>query len=131
MSLDDLIKEVLKHGDKLADSWIALQEGAKRVSYPIYETACIRLIAEKYNVKLNEDGTLPKAKADAYARLKRMRRAHPDFVGGTSNKAQPALRVRKVQAVADAAIAAVVSAGLSKAELTAVLAAIKAGVAFK
>jgi hypothetical protein len=132
MSLNDLIKEALKHGDTLADSWIALQQGAKRVSYPIYETACIACIAEKYKVDLNADGTLPKANTGAYARLKRLRRAHPDFVGGTGNaKIQPAVRTRKVQGVADAAIAAVVAAGLSKAELMAVLAAIKSGVAFK
>jgi hypothetical protein len=132
MSLLSLIKNVLDKGDKLADAWVALQEGAKLVPYPEYEAACIACIAEVYEgVTLNKDGTLPKSNTAAYGRLKRLRRAHPDFVAGTSNKAQPALRVRKVQAVADGAIAAIVAAGLSKAELMAVLAAIKSGVAFK
>lgn len=131
MSLKDLIKSVIDNGDTLADSWVALQEGAKRVSYTQYESACIACIAEVYGVELNADGTLPKANTGAYARLKRLRRAHPDFVGTKSNKTKPAVRARKVQAVADGAIAAVVAAGLSKAELMAVLAAIKAGVAFK
>jgi len=130
MSLLSLIKAVLANGDSLSSAWTALQEGAKRVSYPEFEATCIRVIADVYKVDLNADGTLPKANAGAYARLKRLRRAHPDFVG-TSNKAQPSIRTRKVQGVADAAIAAVVAAGLSKAELTAVLAAIKAGVSFK
>ena len=131
MSLLSLIKAVLANGDSLSSAWTALQEGAKRVSFPSYESTCIRVIADVYGVELNADGTLPKANAGAYARLKRLRRAHPDFAAGTSNKAQPAIRTRKVQGVADAAIAAVVAAGLSKAELNAVLAAIKAGVAFK
>jgi hypothetical protein len=131
MSLLSLIKNVLANGDSLASAWTALQEGAKRVSFDEFESTCIRVIADVYGVELNADGTLPKANAGAYARLKRLRRAHPDFAAGTSNKSRPAIRTRKVQAVADGAIAAVVAAGLSKAELMAVLAAIKSGVAFK
>ena len=131
MSLLSLIKAVLANGDSLSSAWTALQEGAKRVSFDEFEATCIRVIADVYNVELNADGTLPKANAGAYARLKRLRRAHPDFVGGNGNaKTQPAIRTRKVQAVADGAIAAVVAAGLSKAELNAVLAAIKSGVSF-
>jgi hypothetical protein len=131
MSLKTAIAAVLTHGDALATAWLALQEAAKRVSYPAYETACIQAIAAKYGTALNEDGTLPKADAAAYQRLKRLRRAHPEFVGGSrQHKAEP-VRSRVVARVATDVIAALVAAGLSKAEVAGVLKAVKDGITFE
>lgn len=133
MSLKTAIAAVLTHGDALATAWLALQEAAKRVSYPAYETACIQAIAAKYGVTLNADGTLPKADAAAYQRLKRLRRAHPEFVGGSRQhkaEAEP-VRTRVVARVAGDVIAALVAAGLTKPEVTALLKAVREGITFE
>ena len=113
MSLKTAITAVLTHGDALATAWLDLQAQAKRVSYPAYEAACIQAIAGKYGVTLNADGTLPKTDAAAYQRLKRLRRAHPDFVAGTSNKSSVAVP-RTTRAAFQAHV---LSLGLTKAQL--------------
>lgn len=113
MSLKTAINEVLKYGDTLAEAWRYLQAQAKRVSYPAYESACIAAIAAKYNVTLNEDGTIPKAESAAYQRLKRLRRAHPDFKAGVSNKSSVAVP-RTTRAAFQAHV---LSLGLTKAQL--------------
>jgi hypothetical protein len=132
MSLKTAIAAVLTHGDALATAWLDLQAQAKRVSYASYETACIQAISAKYGVALNADGTLPKTDTAAYQRLKRLRRAHPEFVGGGSrqHKAEP-VRTRVVARVAGDVIAALVAAGLSKAEVAGVLKAVKDGITFE
>ena len=113
MALKTAINEVLKHGDTLAEAWLDLQAQAKRVSYPAYETACIQAIAAKYGVALNADGTIPKAESAAYQRLKRLRRAHPDFKAGVSNKSSVAVP-RTTRAAFQAHV---LSLGLTKAQL--------------
>lgn len=113
MSLKSLISAVLAHGDNLADAWKALQEGAKRVSYPQYESACIAVVANKYGINLNEDGTIPKAEQAAYQRIKRLRRAHPEFVKGATSAKKETLK----PAVQKAFETHVLSLGLTKAQL--------------
>jgi ribonucleoside-diphosphate reductase alpha chain len=78
-----------------------------------YEAACIAAIAAKYGVALNDDGTLPKNPAGAYQRLKRLRRAHPDFKAGVSNKSSVAVP-RTTRAAFEAHV---LSLGLTKAQL--------------
>ncbi len=113
MALKTAINKVLKYGDTLAEAWLDLQKEAKRVSYPAYEAACIAAIAAKYGVALNDDGTLPKNPAGAYQRLKRLRRAHPDFKAGVSNKSSVAVP-RTTRAAFEAHV---LSLGLTKAQL--------------
>lgn len=132
MSLKTAITAVLTHGDALATAWLALQAAAKRVPFNVYEKTVIGVIAEKYSVTLNPDGTLPKSDAGAYQRLKRLRRAHPEFAGTRQNKRAPEpVRARVVARVAGEVVAALVAAGLSKAEVDGVLKAVKAGITFE
>jgi hypothetical protein len=118
MSLKSLILTALERGDACQQAALALREGAKRVSYPRYEAMCIAAIVEKYSTEdhvivLNDDGTLPKSEQAAYQRLKRLRRAHPDFVPGKSSGAKAELP----RGCAAKFQAHVLALGLTKAQL--------------
>ncbi len=114
MSLKSLILVALERGDACQEAALALREGAKRVSYPQYEKACVQVIATKYGVTLNDDGSIPKAEQAAYQRLKRLRRCHPDFVPGAKRTGSKTELPRGVAAKFQGHV---LSLGLSKAQL--------------
>ena len=131
-----LVLDVLKHGDSLQTAVIALQKLAGGMAYADFNNAAARIIGEKYGVEptvSRKGGALTFAKNSAEEqRLKRIRRLHPDMIKGASNKQAPSpVRARVIKPLAESMVAAVIDAGLTKAELAALLEAVKAGVSFE
>lgn len=131
-----LVLEVLRAGDALQTAAIALQKLAVAMPYAEFNDAAAKIIGEKYGVEPHESrkgGTLTFTKDSAEEqRLKRIRRLHPDMAGDASNKRAPApVRARVIKPLAASMIASIIDAGLTKAELAALLEAVKAGVSFE
>ena len=132
-SFESLVHTVCKHGDALATAAEALKAKARTMSYVQFRDEVARGIGTFYGVEpyASRKGGLTFEKDTApHTKWKRMIALHADH-GVTSNKAAPKVRSSVVTAAVREASAAVVAAGMTKAEFQAFIAALKDSVSFK
>lgn len=139
-----LVISFCQHGDALQADALALQNRGRTMSYPDFNDASARVVGERYNVKPYESRKATEGRklltfekdSAPQQRLERIRKLHPLYgkSGGEqpSNKRAPApVRARVVKTLADATVASIIKAGLTRAELSALIDAIKGGVSFE
>ena len=136
VSLRALVLAALKTGDSFQSALTALKVRANTMSLHDYSTQLATIIGEHLGVEPHESrkGGLTFTKdSAAEQRLTRLRKLHNDYgkTGGVQNHKPEPVRTSVVAATAREARAAVVAAGMTKAEFNAFVEALRASVTFK
>ena len=130
-----LVLDVLRAGDSLQTAAIQLQKMAATMPFASFNNAVANIIGQKYVVKPHpsrKGGLLTFAKdTAAEQRFKRILKLHPMAKRASNRPEQVPVRARVVKAIADKVVASIADAGLTRAELQALLKAVKDGVSFE